>query len=75
VHNPDHPRANTRGYVYEHILVAESVLGHSLPAGAVVHHVDGNKHNNAPGNLVICEDDAYHRLLHTRMRRLDPSRL
>ena len=51
-------------------LVAEESLGKSLPVGAVVHHVNGNKVDNRPSNLVICQDTAYHFLLHVRMRAL-----
>lgn len=50
----------------EHVLVAEKALGKRLPAGAVVHHVNHNKTDNRPENLVICPDHAYHRLLHVR---------
>ena len=56
---------------YEHIAVAERCLGRQLPTGAQVHHLDGNKHNNAPSNLVICQDLAYHKLLHVRQRVKD----
>jgi len=68
------------GYVYiqsnkkkkmKHVLVAEKALGKSLPKGAVVHHVDLDKKNNKPSNLVICPDQAYHLLLHKRMRDRD----
>jgi len=45
---------------------AEKALGKPLPAGAIVHHADGTKSDHAP--LVICPDDAYHMLLHRRMR-------
>ena len=31
-------------------------------------HLDGNPRNNAPSNLVICQDKAYHMLLHARQR-------
>jgi len=62
------PRANVNGYVREHILVAEKILAKQLPKNAVVHHVDGVKLNNSPNNLVICEDRAYHLLLHRRER-------
>ena len=55
----------------EHVLIAEAALGHELPPKALVHHVDGNRLNNAHDNLVICPDDAYHALLHRRMRALD----
>ncbi len=43
---PDHPRADHQGYVLEHILVVEEVLGKPLPKGAVVHHANGVKSNN-----------------------------
>ena len=61
--------AHTRNGVTqaEHIVIAERALGKPMPAGAVVHHADGNKLNNAPTNLVICPNQAYHRLLHRRM--------
>lgn len=68
----DHPRA-VNGYVLEHILVAEKALGRFLPLGSPVHHVDGDRTNNAPSNLVVCEDAAYHNLLHRRMRALEAS--
>jgi hypothetical protein len=71
---------NAHGYVdvrydgrrtYEHIAVAERALGKRLPEQAVVHHVNEIKKDNRPGNLVVCPDEAYHRLLHTRMDARD----
>ena len=43
VHNPNHPRANNKDYVYEHYLVAEQILGRPLKDKETVHHKDGNK--------------------------------
>lgn len=51
----------------EHIAVAEKALGRLLPPGVVIHHVDENKQNNQPNNLVICQDNAYHKYLHMRL--------
>jgi hypothetical protein len=50
-----------------HRLRAEKALGKPLPAGAEVHHVDGDK-SNPDARLVICQDAAYHKLLHARER-------
>jgi hypothetical protein len=55
----------------EHVLVVEKALGKPLPKGAIVHHLDEDKLNNDPSNLVVCPDDAYHFLLHQRQRALD----
>jgi hypothetical protein len=68
-----------KGYVYvlvdgrevrEHVMVAEKALGRTMPKRAVVHHVDGCKTNNVSSNLVICEDQQYHLLLHRRQKAL-----
>ena len=55
---------------YEHVAVAEAALGRTLPPGAEVHHVDGDPTNNAPSNLVICQDHKYHSLLHARANQV-----
>lgn len=62
-----HHLADCRGYAYEHRLVAEQKLGRRLNKGEMVHHINGNKQNNAPENLEVCESAAEH-LLHHRKR-------
>jgi len=54
----------------EHRAVVENAMGKVLPPGAVVHHHDGNGRKNNSDNLVACEDQAYHLLLHLRERAL-----
>jgi hypothetical protein len=56
--------------VFRHILMAERACGFRLGRHHPVHHVDGNRSNDANTNLVICESPAYHRLLHIRTRAL-----
>lgn len=57
VYMPDHPRAN-QGTVFEHVLVMEKHLGRYLNPGEVVHHIDGNKSNNAIENLELKASNA-----------------
>ncbi len=59
----------TNPYVAEHIMVAEQVLGRSLLQGGVVHHINGNKQDNQPGNLLVCTRKQ-HRKLHARLEAL-----
>ena len=59
-------RYRRRSGAWVHIARAEKALGKPLPPNAKVHHADGTK--NPYGPLVICQDQAYHLLLHVRMR-------
>lgn len=59
-----HPSSNSWGYVYEHILVAEKKLGRPLLMGEEVHHLDFDRSNNTPENLMVLSGAA-HRQLHT----------
>lgn len=59
VRKPDHPQA-VNGYVREHRLVAEEMLGRYLDPDEVVHHIDGDKQNNAPENLEVFQSNGEH---------------
>ena len=68
VQSPGHSHADKHGYASEHVLAAELAIGHRLPPQAVVHHVDGRKDHNVNSNLIICNDQTHHMLLHQRLR-------
>ena len=53
-----------RGYVMEHRLVMEGLLGRELEPEEQVHHKDKNKSNNDPSNLELCPDDKSHKQEH-----------
>lgn len=66
--NKNHPRHTHEGYVFEHILVAEKALGKFITKDHPIHHVNGIQSDNRPCNLVVCENSAYHMLLHRRQK-------
>jgi hypothetical protein len=73
---PGHPQACDKdGLMYEHRYLAAKALGKPIPRGAEVHHHGGVR---IPGQLVLCENKAYHRLLHIREKAYaatgDPSK-
>lgn len=63
---PDHPYSDSKGFVYEHRLVAEQTIGRFLKPEEVVHHIDRNKINNDPNNLMVLKNQSEHNKLHRR---------
>lgn len=52
----------------QHRLVAEKMLGRKLREDEVVHHIDGDKRNNDPENLMVMTA-AEHGRFHLRLHR------
>lgn len=77
VFRPGHPRADDKGYVLEHIVVAEGAIGRALRGGEVVHHANGQKDDNRPENLQVlsrAEHARVHNLRWTTDALLDAMR-
>lgn len=58
--SPDHPHKTHAGYVFEHRLIMEKMIGRYLIPNEVVHHRDGNPGNNSPDNLQLFSENAEH---------------
>lgn len=74
VKSPKHPMATKTGYVREHRLVMEKILGRYLTETEVVHHKDDDPSNNDPSNLLLFDTQALHVSV-TMKGRVDPSRI
>ena len=66
IYRPEHPRAMQndcwKGYVYEHIVIAEKYNGTPLKDDEVIHHLDGVRDNNQYANLLILTREQHGRL-------------
>ena len=67
---PEHPRADKRGYVSEHLLVWEKANNKPLPNGWVVHHLNGIRNDNRPTNLIGLPDKKHRHILAAKARRV-----
>jgi len=65
---PEHPQADSKGYVYEHRLIAEEVLGRFLQKNEIVHHINRNRADNREKNLLVLTKN-HHGLLESKNRQ------
>lgn len=65
IHKPDHPYANSDGYVSEHVLVWVDYWKTDIPKDCMIHHIDENRQNNKIENLMLV-DHRIHTNIHKR---------
>lgn len=51
---------------HTHRVVAEEKIGRPLRSGEIVHHIDGNKRNNSPDNLIVFSSQSEHLKWHLK---------
>lgn len=64
IYAPDHPYATQDGYVREHRLVMEQVIGRHLHPSEHVHHRNHVRDDNRPENLELMNNASEHRARH-----------
>ena len=69
IYKPSHPKAMKLGYIAEHRLVAENKIGRFLREDEVVHHINFNKLDNRPENLLILTNSE-HSKLHSKIKTI-----
>jgi len=57
---PEHPNADSKGYIYEHRLIMENILGRYLTIEERVHHNNRIKDDNEPSNLRLFPSESDH---------------
>lgn len=68
IRRSEHHRASKSGYVRQHILVMEEMLGRPLRGGETVHHKNGIKSDNRKCNLELFSSNSEHIMMHANSK-------
>lgn len=72
IYFPDHPNFTKDGYIMEHDLIMECIIGRHLKDDEVVHHINGIRNDNRKENLKLMtftEHARYHMLERYRNKK------
>lgn len=72
IYFPDHPKSTIDGYVMEHDLIMECLIGRQLKDDEVVHHINGIRDDNRKENLKLMtfkEHARYHMLKRYELKK------
>lgn len=61
IYRPKHPDARENGYISEHKFKYEKKYG-PVPAGKVIHHINGNKLDNRLKNLIAITPQEHYKI-------------
>jgi len=62
IHYPSHPKSGNQGYIDEHIIILERKLGRYLKVNEICHHINGQKDDNRPENLIAVSHSKHSQL-------------
>lgn len=68
INMPEHHLASKTGDVSVHRAVAEEKIGRQLKPEEIIHHIDENKLNNDPNNLMVFASNAEHVKYHMAIK-------
>lgn len=68
IQKKDHPSADKNGMIYEHRFIVENAIGRFLAPQESVHHINEDKHDNRPENLMAFINEGAHQRFHSGKR-------
>lgn len=71
---PTHPYSMSNGYIFEHRVVFEIIIGKYLGNDVVIHHLNEVKNDNRFGNLSLMERGEHTRKHHLGSKRSQEAR-